>query len=51
MRQNYNDAQDNVERDTIQGENKIGNDNLWYFYPDENNLNKVMKKYKDNLDL
>lgn len=51
MRQNYDDAQDDVERYTIQGENKIGDDNLWYFYPDENNLNKVMKKYKDNLDL
>lgn len=51
MRQNYDDAQDNVERDTIQGENKVGNDNLWYFYPDENNLKSVMKKYKDNLDL
>ncbi|WP_241955979.1 LCP family protein [Staphylococcus capitis] len=51
MRQNYDDAQDNVERDTIQGENKVGNDNLWYFYPDENNLNSVMKKYKENLDL
>ncbi|MCC3756079.1 LCP family protein [Staphylococcus capitis] len=51
MRQNYDDAQDNVERETIQGENKVGNDNLWYFYPDENNLNSVMKKYKENLDL
>ena len=50
MRQNYNDAQDNVERDTIQGENKIGNDNLWYFYPDETSK-QGNEKYKDNLDL
>ncbi|QRJ66838.1 LCP family protein [Staphylococcus saccharolyticus] len=51
MRENYNDTQDNVKLYTIQGENKVGNDNLWYFYPDDNSLNDVMKKYRDNLDL
>lgn len=51
MRRNYDNAQDKVDRETIQGENKIGNDDLWYFYPNENNLKSVMKKYKDNLDL
>ena len=51
MRENYNDTQDNVKLYTIQGENKVGNDNLWYFYPDGNSLNDVMKKYRDNLDL
>jgi len=47
MRENYNDTQDNVKLYTIQGENKVGNDNLWYFYPDDNSLNDVMKKYRD----
>lgn len=51
FRSDYGKAQDNVERLTIDGQNALGDDNLYYFYPDKNSLNKVSKKLKDNLNL
>ncbi len=51
FRSDYDKAQDNVEKLTIDGENKIGDDGLYYFYPDKNSLSNVEKKIKDNLNL
>ncbi|MBI5973006.1 LCP family glycopolymer transferase [Staphylococcus caledonicus] len=51
FRSDYDKAQDNVERLTIDGQNSLGDDNIYYFYPDENSLNNVKKKLKDNLEL
>lgn len=51
FRSDYDKAQDNVEKLTINGQNKVGDDGLYYFYPDKNSLNDVSKKLKDNLNL
>ncbi|WP_197730804.1 LCP family protein [Staphylococcus petrasii] len=51
FRSDYDKAQDNVEKLTINGENKVGDDGLYYFYPDKNSMNEVEKKIKDNLDI
>ncbi|MEL3711029.1 LCP family protein [Staphylococcus borealis] len=50
FKSDYDKAQDNVERLTINGQNALGDDNLYYFYPDENSLKEVRKKLYDNLD-
>ena len=34
---------DNVERLTINGQNALGDDNLYYFYPDKNSLKKLKR--------
>lgn len=51
FRSDYDKAQDNVEKLTINGENKVGDDGLYYFYPDKNSLNNVKKKLNDNLEI
>ncbi|PNZ70018.1 LytR family transcriptional regulator [Staphylococcus croceilyticus] len=51
FRSDYDKAQDNVEKLTINGENKVGDDGLYYFYPDKNSMNEVEKKIKDNLEI
>ncbi|MCI2774243.1 LCP family protein [Staphylococcus petrasii] len=51
FRSDYDKAQDNVEKLTIDGENKVGDDGLYYFYPDKNSLNNVKKKLNDNLEI
>lgn len=51
FKSDYDKAQDNVERLTINGQNALGDDNLYYFYPDKNSLNDVKKKLKENLNL
>ncbi|MDM7862351.1 LCP family protein [Staphylococcus borealis] len=51
FKSDYDKAQDNVERLTINGQNALGDDNLYYFYPDKNSLKEVKKKLKENLNL
>ncbi|GGG95821.1 LytR family transcriptional regulator [Staphylococcus pragensis] len=51
FKSDYDKAQDNVERLTIDGQNKVGDDGLYYFYPDKNSMNEVEKKIKDNLEI
>ncbi|MBU6947460.1 LCP family glycopolymer transferase [Staphylococcus haemolyticus] len=51
FKSDYDKAQDNVERLTINGQNALGDDNLYYFYPDKNSLNDVKEKLKENLNL
>lgn len=51
FKSDYDKAQDNVERLTIDGQNKVGDDGLYYFYPDKNSLNNVKKKLNDNLEI
>ncbi|MBF2758161.1 MULTISPECIES: LCP family protein [unclassified Staphylococcus] len=51
FKSDYDKAQDNVERLTINGQNALGDDNLYYFYPDKNSLNEVKQKLKENLNL
>lgn len=38
FKSDYDKAQDNVKRLTINGQNALGDDNLYYFYPDKNSL-------------
>lgn len=49
LKSDYDKAQDNVERLTIDGQNALGNDNLYYFYPYENSLKDIKQKLKDSL--
>ncbi|MDM7881164.1 LCP family protein [Staphylococcus borealis] len=51
FKSDYDKAQDNVERLTLNGQNALGDDNLYYFYPDKNSLKEVKKKLKENLNL
>lgn len=51
FKSDYDKAQDNVEKLTIDGQNKVGDDGLYYFYPDKNSMNEVEKKIKDNLEI
>lgn len=51
FKSDYDKAQDNVERLTINGQNALGDDNLYYFYPDDNSLKDIKQKLKDNLEL
>ena len=51
FKSDYDKAQDNVERLTINGQNALGDDNLYYFYPEKNSLNEVKQKLKENLNL
>lgn len=51
FKSDYDKAQDNVERLTINGQNALGDDNLYYFYPDKNSLKEVKDKLKENLNL
>ncbi|RYD13460.1 LCP family protein [Staphylococcus equorum] len=47
IRSDYQSAQENVNRHTLKGENTIGEDGLYYFYPGDNE--KIIKDYKENL--
>lgn len=49
LKSDYDKAQDNVERLTIDGQNSLGNDNLYYFYPYEDSLKDIKQKLKDSL--
>nr|WP_277952550.1 LCP family protein [Staphylococcus haemolyticus] len=51
FKSDYDKAQDNVKRLTINGQNALGDDNLYYFYPDKNSLKEVNEKLKENLNL
>ncbi|MCE5090370.1 LCP family protein [Staphylococcus devriesei] len=51
FKSDYDKAQDNVERLTIDGQNALGDDNLYYFYPDDNSLKDIKQKLKGNLEL
>ena len=51
FKSDYDKAQDNVERLTINGQNALGDENLYYFYPDKNSLKEVKEKLKENLNL
>lgn len=47
IRSDNNSAQKNVTRLTLNTENALGDDGLYYFYP--SNHNQIGKDYKDNL--
>ncbi|MEB8305384.1 LCP family protein [Staphylococcus xylosus] len=49
IRSDYKAAQKNINRHTLKGENTIGDDGLYYFYPGDNE--QTIKDYKDNLNL
>lgn len=49
IRSDYQSAQETVNRHTLNGENTMGDDGLYYFYPGDNE--KIIKDYKDNLKL
>lgn len=49
IRSDYQSAQETVNRHTLNGENTMGDDGLYYFYPGDNK--KIIKDYKDNLKL
>lgn len=51
FKSDYDNAQDNVERLTIDGQNAQGDDGLYYFYPNKDSLNEVKQKIKDNLEI
>lgn len=51
FKSDYDNAQDNVERLTIDGQNTQGDDGLYYFYPNKDSLNEVKQKIKDNLEM
>lgn len=51
FKSDYDNAQDNVERLTIDGQNAQGDDGLYYFYPNNDSLNEVKQKIKDNLEM
>ena len=46
IRSDYKSAQKNVNRHTLNGENTLGDDGLYYFYPSNND--QIVKDYKDN---
>lgn len=49
IRSDYKAAQKNVNRHTLNGENTLGDDDLYYFYPGDND--QIIKDYRDNLNL
>ena len=49
IRSDYQSAQETVNRHTLKGENTMGDDGLYYFYPGDNE--KIIKDYKNNLKL
>ncbi|MBO1206164.1 LCP family protein [Staphylococcus nepalensis] len=49
IRSDYKSAQKNVNRHTLKGENTLGDDGLYYFYPSNND--QIVKDYRDNLNL
>ncbi|MBO1214455.1 LCP family protein [Staphylococcus nepalensis] len=49
IRSDYKNAQKNVKRHTLNGENTLGKDGLYYFYPSDND--QIIKDYKANLNL
>lgn len=49
IRSDYKAAQKNINRHILKGENTIGDDGLYYFYPSDNK--QTIKDYKDNLNL
>lgn len=49
IRSDYKAAQKNVNRHTLKGENTLGDDGLYYFYPGDNE--QTIKDYRDNLNL
>lgn len=49
IRSDYKAAQKNVNRHTLKGENTLGYDGLYYFYPGDNE--QTIKDYRDNLNL
>lgn len=49
IRFDYKSAQKNVKRHTLNGENKLGDDGLYYFVPSDNE--QIREDYRDNLNL
>ena len=49
IRSDYKSAQKNVKRHTLNGENTLGDDGLYYFVPSDNE--QIRKDYRDNLNL
>ncbi|MEQ7790549.1 LCP family protein [Staphylococcus nepalensis] len=49
IRSDYKSAQKNVKRHTLNGENKLGDDGLYYFVPSDNE--QIREDYRDNLNL
>lgn len=51
VRSNYKDANDNVNRHQLEGQDGIQDDGLYYFVPSENSLNEIETNIKDNLGI
>lgn len=49
IRSDYKAAQKYINRHTLKGENTVGDDGLYYFYPGDNE--QTIKAYKDNLNI
>jgi len=49
IRSDYKAAQKTVNRHTLKGENTVGDDGLYYFYPSDNE--DTIQAYRDNLNL
>lgn len=49
IRSDYKVAQKTVNRHTLNGENTVGDDGLYYFYPSDNE--DTIQAYRDNLNL
>lgn len=49
IRSDYKAAQKTVNRHTLNGENTVGDDGLYYFYPSDNE--DTIQAYRDNLNL
>lgn len=47
----YNGARRNVEGLQLEGAGETLDDGLWYFLPDENNLEEISNEYIENLEL
>ncbi|XVL11547.1 hypothetical protein WKW46_13275 [Staphylococcus xylosus] len=46
---NYKDATDSIDKESIDGENLIETDGVWYFEPNEEDKNVKINEYKNNL--
>lgn len=51
IRSKYKDANDTVNRHTLEGSGGIQDDGVYYFIPDENNKQELVQMYRDNLGI
>lgn len=51
LRSNYQDAAQNIDRQTLEGVNERGEDGLWYFFPNDQSYENVRTELRENLEL